>query len=76
MLIMHKLGDFYFLVYGSADVFFKIVKSLSIYFTDFIFILSSDVTVLASLILKQRVQGLQVFAFCILTVNDEHTKQT
>ena len=25
---------------------------------------------------QQGVQGLQVFAFCILTVNDEHTKQT
>ena len=39
------------------------------------FILSSDVTILAYLILKQGVQGLQTFAFCILTVNDEHSKQ-
>ena len=66
---------FYFLVYRSANVFFfKIEKK--IYFTDFIFILSSDVTIFASLILKQGVQGLQAFAFCRLTVNDEHTKQT
>ena len=42
----------------------------------FIFILSSDVTIIVSLILKQGVQGLQAFAFGILTVNDEHTKQT
>ena len=42
----------------------------------FIFILSSDVMILASLILKQGVQGLQAFAFCILTINDEHRKQT
>ena len=32
--------------------------------------------ILAFLILKQGVQGLQGFAFCILTVHDEHTKQT
>ena len=42
----------------------------------FIFVLSSDVTILASLILKQGVQGLQAFAFCISTVNDEHAKRT
>ena len=42
----------------------------------FILILSCGVTILASLILKQRVQGLQAFAFCISTVNDEQTKQT
>ena len=39
------------------------------------FILSSDVMILASFILKQGVQGLQA-TFYILTVNDEHTKQT
>ena len=38
--------------------------------------LSSNVLILASLILKQGVQGIKAFAFCILTVNDEHTKQT
>ena len=32
--------------------------------------------ILGSFSLKQGVQGLQAFAFCILTVNDEHTKQT
>ena len=47
-----------------------------IFYSFFIFILSSDVTILSFLILKQGVQGLQAFAFCILTVNDEHTKQT
>ena len=31
---------------------------------------------IASLILKQGVQGLQAFTFCILIINDEHTKQT
>ena len=25
---------------------------------------------------KQGVQGLQAFAFCVLTVDNEHTKQT
>ena len=25
-------------------------------------------------ILKQGVQGLQAFAFCVINVNDEHTK--
>ena len=38
--------------------------------------MSSDVTILACLILKQGVQGLQAFAFCLLTVNDEHAKQS
>ena len=54
--------------------FFKIEKKN--FYRLFIFILSSNVTILSSLILKQGVQGLQAFAFCILTVNDEHTKQT
>ena len=35
-----------------------------------------DDTILAPLILKQGFQGLQAFAFCILTINDQHTKQT
>lgn len=26
--------------------------------------------------LQQGVQGLQGFVFCVLTINDEHTKQT
>ena len=46
-----------------------------IFYRLFIFSLSSDITILASLILKQGVQGLQAFAFCILTINDQHTKQ-
>ena len=68
--------DFFFIFWfmDPLTFFFKIEKK--IYFTDFIFILSSDVTILASLILKQGVQGLKAFAFCRLTVNDEHTKQT
>ena len=67
---------FYFFVYGSADVFFFKIEKKKLFYRLFIFILYSDVTILSSLILKQGVQGLQVFAFCILTVNDEHTKQT
>ena len=69
---------FDFLVDGSADVFFffKIEKYISIFYRLFILILSCGVTILASLILKQRVQGLQAFAFRISTVNDEQTKQT
>ena len=54
--------------------FFKIQKKKQ--FDGLIFILPSDVTILASLILKQGVQGLQAFALCISTVNDEHAKQT
>ena len=53
--------------------FSKIEKNI---FYRLIFILSSDVMILAFLILKQGVQGLQAFAFCILTINDEHRKQT
>ena len=51
-------------------------KKFIIFYRLFIIILSSDVTVLACLILKQGVQGLQAFSFCMLTINDEHTKQT
>ena len=51
-------------------------KYIYIFYRLFIFILSSDIMILSSLILKQGVQGLRAFAFCILTVNDEHTKQT
>ena len=29
-----------------------------------------------TLTIEQGVQGLQTFAFCVLTVNDEHTRQT
>ena len=32
--------------------------------------------ILSSLILKQGVHRLEAFAFCILTVNDKHTKQS
>ena len=56
--------------------FFFQNRKKCLYFILFIFILSYDVMVLASLILQQGVQGLQAFAFCILTANDEHTKQT
>ena len=56
--------------------FFKIEKIFFLLYRLFIFILSSDVTILSSLILKQGVQGVQAFPFCILTVNDEHTKQS
>ena len=28
------------------------------------------------LLIEQGVQGLQTFALCVLTVNDEHTRQT
>ena len=59
----------------QPTVFFQNRKK-KLFYRLFIFILSSDVTILSSLILKQGVQGLQAFAFCILTVNDEHTKQT
>ena len=51
-------------------------KYIYIFYRLFIFILSSNIMILSSLILKQGVQGLRAFAFCILTVNDEHTKQT
>ena len=54
--------------------FFFQNRKKCIYFI--LFILSYDVTILASLILQPGVQGLQAFAFCILTVNDEHSKQT
>ena len=72
------LGDF-FSIFWFTDppmfffFFFKIEKKN---YRLFIFILSSGVTILATLILKQEVQRLQAFAFCILIVNDEHTKQT
>ena len=38
-----------------------------------------DIEMQSVLLLKQTlqgVQGIQTFAFCLLTVNDEHTKQT
>ena len=49
--------------------FYKIEKKK--FYRLIIFILSSNVSILASLILKQGVQGIKAFAFCILTVNDE-----
>ena len=72
------LGDFLFFFWFTDPpmfffFFFKIEKKN---YRLFIFILSSGVTILATLILKQEVQRLQAFAFCILIVNDEHTKQT
>ena len=72
------LGDFLFIFWFTDPpmfffFFFKIEKKN---YRLFIFILSSGVTILATLILKQEVQRLQEFAFCILIVNDEHTKQT
>ena len=72
------LGDFLFIFWFTDPpmfffFFFKIEKKN---YRLFIFILSSCVTRLATLILKQEVQRLQAFAFCILIVNDEHTKQT
>ena len=71
---------FYFLVYRSTILSFffqnRKKKYFIIFYRLFIIILSSDVTVLACLILKQGVQGLQAFSFCMLTINDEHTKQT
>ena len=72
------LGDFLFFgLQIHHPFFFKIEKKyFTIFYRLFIFILSPDVTILASLILKQGVQGLQAFSFCMLTVNDEHTKQT
>ena len=73
------MTSFLFSGYGSAGGFFCFFfenRKKFIYFTEIIFILSSEVTILASLILKQGIQGLQVLAFCILTINDEHTKQT
>ena len=65
---------FCFVVYVLDDVFFfqNRIKTFSRFFS---FILSSDIIMLASLIIKEGVQGLQVFAFCLLTVNDKHTKQ-
>ena len=56
--------------------FFRIEKNIFIFYRLFIFILPSNVKILATLILKQGFQGLKAFAFCILNVNDEHTKQT
>ena len=35
-----------------------------------------NINVNAAVKRKQRAQGLQTFAFCVLTVIDEHTKQT
>ena len=35
-----------------------------------------NINVNAAVKRKQRAQGLQTFAFCVLTVNDEHTKQS
>ena len=72
------LGDFFFIFWFTDPpmfffFFFKIEKKN---YRLFIFILSSGVTILATLILKQEVQRLQAFASCILIVNDEHTKQT
>ena len=71
--------SFYFLVYGFTNVFFFFFffQNTKKKFDRFsIFILSSDVTILASLILKQGVQGLQASAFCISTINDDFAKQT
>ena len=77
-LVTVHLGNFFF-IFWFTDLptfffFFKLEKRN--YFRLFIFILSSDATILSSLILKQGVQGLQVFAFCILAVIDEHMKQS
>ena len=75
-IVMFRRLLFYFLVYGSAYVFVLFFQKRKKNYRLFIFILSSDVTILASLILKQAVQGLQAFAFCILAINNEHPKQT
>ena len=72
------LGDFFFIFWFTDPpmFFFFFLKIEKKNYRLFIFILSSGVTILATLILKQEVQRLQAFAFCILIVNDEHTKQT
>ena len=55
---------------------YRYISELHTFSRLFIFILPSNVMLIASLILKQGVQGLQAFTFCILIINDEHTKQT
>ena len=71
------LGRLLFIFWFSdPPTFFFFQNTKKKQFDGLIFILSSDVTILASLILKQGVQGLQAFALCISTVNDEHAKQT
>ena len=68
---------FYFPVYGSADGFFfsKIEKKIYILQTSYFYFVFQRYNTFF-FILKQGVQGLQALAFCILTFNDEHTKQT
>ena len=56
-------------------MFFFFQNRIKTFYRFFSFILSSGIVMLASLIIKEGVQGLQVFAFWILTVNDKHTKQ-
>ena len=73
--IFISTGNSFFILRIPHRFFFSKYKKIYFYRL-FIFILSSDVTMLASLILKQGVQGLLAFAFSILTVNDENTKQT
>ena len=73
--IFISTGDFFFIL-RICHLFFFFQNRKKYIFTDFfIFILSSDITMLAFLILKQGLQGLLAFAFSILTVNDENTKQ-
>ena len=69
------LGSFFVSILGDFFIFFQNRKK-KLYFTDLFLFCSPTLTIPASLILKQRVLGLQAFAFCILTFNDEHTTQT
>ena len=70
------LGRLLFIFWFSdPPTFFFFQNTKKKQFYGLIFILPSDVTILASLILKQGVQGLQAFSFCIFTVNDEHTNK-
>ena len=50
-------------------LFFFFQNRIKTFYRFFSFILSSGIAMLASLIIKEGVQGLQVFAFWILTVN-------
>ena len=73
-LVNSKTTSFLFSSSRIHQRFFVQNRKIYRLFIFFICSLASDVTIFASLILKQGVNGLKAFAFCILTVNDEYAK--
>ena len=63
------------LILGVFEIIFRESDAISQSFFQLLFPLRSPSYNLDILQHKQGVQGLPVFAFCVLIVNNEHTKQ-